>query len=168
VKHEKKIGGQRKRRGYRVSNRVKRDSTRPRLAVFRSHKHIYAQVIDDEAGKTLAAASTLDQQIRGQVTYGGNKVAAEAVGRVIAERALEAGVKQVAFDRREYKYHGRLAALADAARDAGLDLGKKKPKPEKAPEGKKSGAKKKKDSKKEPKKDSKKDSKKGPGSKKKK
>lgn len=161
MKHEKKIGGQRQRRSYRVRNRIKRDSTRPRLSVFRSHKHIYAQVIDDETGKTLAAASTLDQQIRGQLTYGGNIAAAEAVGRVIAERALEAGVKQVAFDRREYKYHGRLAALADAARDAGLDLGKKKPKPEKAPKDKKSGGKKKK---KEPKKGSKK----GPDSKKKK
>ncbi len=164
MKHEKQIGGQRKRRGYRVSNRIKRDSTRPRLAVFRSHKHIYAQIVDDEAGKTLAAASTLDQQIRGQVTYGGNKAAAEAVGKAIAERALEAGVKQVAFDRREYKYHGRLASLADAARDAGLDLGKKKPKPEKAPKDKKSGGKKKK---KDSGKGSKKDSKKKPDSKKK-
>jgi len=157
VKHEKTIGKQRRRRGYRVRNRVKRDSTRPRLSVFRSHKHIYAQVVDDEDGRTLAAASTLDQQIRPQVTYGGNKAAAEAVGKVIAERALEAGVKQVAFDRREYKYHGRVGALADAARDAGLDIGKKQPKPEKAPEKKPSGKKKKK-----------KEAQKGPESKKKK
>jgi large subunit ribosomal protein L18 len=125
VKHEKRINRQRRRRQYRVSNRVKRDSTRPRLAVFRSHQHIYAQVIDDDQGRTLAAASTADKELRGQVAYGGNRAAAELVGKAIAERALASGVRQVAFDRREYKYHGRVAALADAARDAGLDLGAK-------------------------------------------
>ncbi len=155
MKHENKIGRQRRRRGYRVRNRLKRDSTRPRLSVFRSHKHIYAQIVDDEAGRTVVAASTLDRQVRGQLPYGGNKAAAEAVGRVIAERALEAGIKQATFDRREYRYHGRVAILADAARDAGLDLGKKKPKPEKAPKekskGKKPSAKKKKESKEGPK-----------------
>jgi large subunit ribosomal protein L18 len=129
VKHEKTIARQRRRRGWRVRNRIKRDSVRPRLAVFRSCKHIYAQIIDDRQGRTLAAASTLDKEIRDAVGYGGNKLAAQAVGAAIARRALEAGIKQVAFDRREYKYHGRVAAVADAARDAGLDLGAKKVEP---------------------------------------
>jgi large subunit ribosomal protein L18 len=139
VKHEKTIGKQRTRRGWRVRNRIKRDSVRPRLAVFRSCKHIYAQVIDDQEGRVLAAASTLDKDVRAKVGYGGNKQAAQAVGEAIARRALEAGVKQVAFDRREYKYHGRVAALADAARDAGLDLGAKKVEPvvEEKPKAKK-------------------------------
>lgn len=122
MKHEKRINKQRQRRRYRVRNRIKRDAVRPRLSVFRSHKHIYAQVIDDEAGKTLAAASTRDEQIGGQLKSGGNKDAATAVGKAIAERSLAAGVKQVVLDRREYKYHGRVAAIADAAREAGLEL----------------------------------------------
>jgi len=105
-----------------VRNQIRRSSPRPRLSVFRSHKHIYAQVIDDEAGRTLAAASTLDDQLRGELPYGGNKQAAAVVGKAIAERALAAGVKQVAFDRRDYKYHGRVATLAEAAREAGLEL----------------------------------------------
>ena len=79
-------------------------------------------MIDDEQGRTLVSASTADKQLRGEVTYGGNKNAAVAVGKAIAERALEAGIQQVAFDRREYKYHGRVAALADAAREAGLKI----------------------------------------------
>jgi len=134
VKHEKQIGRQRLRRRRRVRNRLHVSLTRPRLSVFRSHKHIYAQVIDDAAGRTLVAASTKDKQLRDQVRYGGNKAAASVVGQAIAQRALEAGIKQVAFDRREYRYHGRLAALADAARDAGLDLGPKKVLPEKPPQ----------------------------------
>ena len=99
---------------------MKRDSTRPRLSVFRSRKHIYVQIVDDENGRTLAAANTRDKQLAGEVNYGGNRDAAAAVGKAIAQRALEAGVKEVALDRREYKYHGRVAALADAAREAGL------------------------------------------------
>ncbi len=130
MKHAKRIGRQRRRRCWRVSNKVKAHSTRPRLAVFRSHKHIYAQIIDDAAGKTLAAASSLEKAFRESIPYGGNKAAAAAVGKAIAERALAAGVRQAAFDRRHYKYHGRVAALADAARDAGLDLGAKPPAPE--------------------------------------
>jgi len=81
---------------------------------------MYAQVIDDEAGRTLAAASSLESELRSGIPYGGNKAAAAAVGTAIAQRALEAGIKEVTFDRREYKYHGRVAALADAAREAGL------------------------------------------------
>lgn len=122
VRHAKRIGRQRRRRAFRVRNRVKHDATRLRLSVFRSHKHMYAQIIDDRAGRTLVALSTLDQQVREQLRYGGNKTAAAEVGKGIARRALEAGIKEVAFDRREYKYHGRIAALADAAREAGLVL----------------------------------------------
>jgi large subunit ribosomal protein L18 len=120
MKHDRLVGKQRFRRGVRVRNRLKRDSTRPRLAVFRSHKNFYAQIIDDAAGRTLVSASTQDKQLRGELKYGGNKTAAIAVGKAIAQRAIEAGIKEVMFDRREYKYHGRVAALADAAREAGL------------------------------------------------
>ena len=134
MKHEKRIGRQRRRRRFRVRNAVKKHSTRPRLSVFRSHKHIYAQIIDDEAGKTLVAASSLDKELRQEVTYGGNAQAADAVGKTLAARALEAGIRQAAFDRREYKYHGRIKALAHAARLAGLDLG-----PEPEPEEPKAG-----------------------------
>ncbi len=120
MKHEKQIGRQRHRRGLRVRNHLKRSATRPRLCVFRSHKNCYAQIIDDQAGRTLAAISTRDQQVQETVRYGGNKNAAVAVGKAIAQKALEAGIKEVVFDRREYKYHGRVAALAAAAREAGL------------------------------------------------
>jgi large subunit ribosomal protein L18 len=120
MKHERQVGRQRYRRSLRVRNRVKRDATRPRLSIFRSHKHIYAQVIDDQSGRTLATASTRDATVREQVRYGGNKAAAAAVGKTVAQRAIDAGVREIVFDRREYKYHGRVAALADAAREAGL------------------------------------------------
>ena len=122
MNHEKTIAKQRLRRRFRVRNRVKSDSRRARLCVFRSHKHVYAQVIDDDTNRTLAAASTVEKDLRGQIRYGGNKAAAEAVGKALAERALAAGIKDVALDRREYQYHGRVAALTDAARKAGLNL----------------------------------------------
>ena len=122
MKREKRIGKQRQRRRFRVRNRIKRDSTRPRLSVFRSRRHVCAQIIDDEARRTLVAASTLESKLRGELPYGGNKAAAAAVGREVAQRALEAGIKEVVLDRSEYKYHGRLAALAEAAREAGLKL----------------------------------------------
>lgn len=120
MKHDRQVGKQRQRRGFRVRNRLKRDTTRPRLCVFRSHQNTYAQIIDDGAGRTLVSASSTDKQLRGELKYGGNKTAAIAVGKAIAQRAIEAGIKEVVFDRREYKYHGRVAALADAAREAGL------------------------------------------------
>ena len=120
MKYEKRINKQKRRRGFHVRNRVKRDSIRPRMSVFRSHKHLYAQIIDDEDGRTLVAASTVDKELRDEIAYGGNKDAAAAVGKALAGRALQAGITAVAFDRREYKYHGRVAALADAAREAGL------------------------------------------------
>lgn len=93
---------------------------RPRLAVFRSPRHIYVQVIDDLAGRTLAAASSLDADLA--VKVGGNADAAVVVGRAVAERAIKAGVGQVVFDRGGYRYHGRIKALADAARAAGLSF----------------------------------------------
>jgi len=90
--------------------------------VQRSLKHIGCQIIDDLAGTTLVSASTRDRELRDQVSYGGNKDAAEIVGKAIAEKAAEAGIKEVRFDRGHSKYHGRVAALADAAREAGLKL----------------------------------------------
>ncbi|MBV9827028.1 MAG: 50S ribosomal protein L18 [Alphaproteobacteria bacterium] len=95
---------------------------RPRLSVFRSSRHIYAQIIDDKAGHTLAAASTLDAGIRGDLKTGADRAAASAVGKLIAERAKAAGIERVVFDRGAYLYHGRVKALADAAREGGLDF----------------------------------------------
>ncbi|MBS0527291.1 MAG: 50S ribosomal protein L18 [Proteobacteria bacterium] len=95
---------------------------RPRLSVFRSGKHIYAQVIDDLKGLTLAAASSLDEGLKARLKTGANKDAATEVGKLIAERALAAGVKAVVFDRGGYQYHGRVAALATAAREGGLSF----------------------------------------------
>ncbi len=95
---------------------------RPRLSVFRSGKHIYAQVIDDGKGATLAAASSLDEGLKGQIKTGADKAAAAAVGKLIAERAIAAGVKEVIFDRGGYMYHGRVEALANAAREGGLSF----------------------------------------------
>jgi large subunit ribosomal protein L18 len=110
------------RRQRRVRNRLFGTSERPRLAVFRSSKHIYAQMINDQAGTTLVSASSLDPEVKGQVSYGGNKAAAAVVGRVVAERAKKAGIDKICFDRRSYKYHGRVAALAQAAREVGLQF----------------------------------------------
>ena len=95
---------------------------RPRLSVFRSDKHISAQIIDDYAGKTLVAASTLQKDVRGDMANGGNLKAAEVVGQIIAERAKAAGITAVAFDRSGRRYHGRIKALADAARKGGLQF----------------------------------------------
>jgi large subunit ribosomal protein L18 len=120
MRHEKEVGLRRGRRAKRNRIAIKRVTTRPRLSVFRSHKNFYVQIIDDQSGKTLAAASTVESELKSQVKYGGNKAAAAVIGKVIAERALASGIKEVAFDRRQYKYHGRVAALADAAREAGL------------------------------------------------
>ncbi len=110
------------RRQRHVRKRLFGTAERPRLAVFRSSKHIYAQVINDETATTLASASTMDSEIKGQHPYGGNKAAAETVGRIVAERAKKAGIDKICFDRRSYKYHGRVQALADAARKAGLQF----------------------------------------------
>ena len=95
---------------------------RPRLSVFRSGKHIYAQVIDDLKGATLAAASSLDEGLKGKIKTGADKAAAAEVGKLIAERAIAAGVKEVVFDRGGYMFHGRVEALANAAREGGLSF----------------------------------------------
>ena len=103
----------------RIRRKLRGTAERPRLAVFRSIAHIYAQLIDDNAGATLVSASTLD---KGGKTYGGNVAAAKAVGKLVAERAREKGIQKVVFDRGGYPYHGRIKALADAARGAGLEF----------------------------------------------
>jgi large subunit ribosomal protein L18 len=97
-----------------------RSAGRPRLSVHRSEKHIYAQVIDDAAGKTLASASTLEKDVKSSLKTGADKAAAAAIGKLVAERAVKAGVKAVVFDRGGYLFHGRVKALADAAREGGL------------------------------------------------
>ena len=104
----------------RIRKNLKGTPERPRLAVFRSLKHIYAQLIDDVAGVTMAAASTRDKELG--VGYGGNVDAAKKVGKLLAERAVKAGHKAVVFDRGGHQYHGRVKALADAAREAGLEF----------------------------------------------
>ena len=122
VKHEKQIGrAAAAAQVIGVSNRVKRDSTRPRLSVFRSSKHMYAQIIDDISGRTLAPpARSMTSSCASPAT--GNKDGRRGRGQGLAQRALQRAIKQVAFDRRSYKYHGRVAALADAAREAGLEF----------------------------------------------
>ena len=111
------------RRTKRVRFRIAQVSGgRPRLSVFRSGKHIYAQVIDDRKGATLASASSLDEDVKGKLKTGADKSAATEVGKLIAQRALAAGVKEVVFDRGGYMYHGRVAALATAAREGGLSF----------------------------------------------
>ncbi|MCC6485487.1 MAG: 50S ribosomal protein L18 [Armatimonadetes bacterium] len=110
----------RERRHRRVRKKVSGDAMRPRLSVFRSLNHIYAQVIDDSAAVTLASASTVEKDLR--TADGGNIAAARAVGKRIAERAKEAGITAVRFDRGGFKYHGRIENLADAAREAGLQF----------------------------------------------
>lgn len=110
-------------RTLRVRSRLRRKSSeRPRLSVFRSGKHIYAQVIDDRQGVTVAAASSIEKDLKGQLKTGADKAAAAAVGKLVAERAAEKGVKEVVFDRGGYLYHGRVKALADAAREGGLSF----------------------------------------------
>jgi large subunit ribosomal protein L18 len=111
----------RSRRHHRVRKKVTGTAERPRLAVFRSNKHISAQVIDDRSGRTLASASTAEKDLR-QTGTTSNKAAASTVGRLVAERAKVAGVNRVVFDRGGFLYHGRVAAVADAAREAGLEF----------------------------------------------
>jgi large subunit ribosomal protein L18 len=112
----------RERRRRHVRKKVFGTPERPRLNVFRSLNHIYAQVIDDTQGHTLASASTVDAEIQDQMTDKTKTEQAQVVGRVLGERALEKGIKQVVFDRAGYKFHGRVKTLAEAAREAGLDF----------------------------------------------
>ncbi|MGE0392569.1 MAG: 50S ribosomal protein L18 [Vicinamibacterales bacterium] len=115
----------RQRIKYRIRARVQGTEARPRLTVFRSVTHIYAQVVDDSTGSTIAAASTVEPSVRGAMgaeAKGGNVAGAKLIGKTIAERLLEKGVRQVVFDRNGFLYHGRVKAVADAAREAGLEF----------------------------------------------
>ncbi|SHH26821.1 50S ribosomal protein L18 [Desulforamulus hydrothermalis] len=112
----------RAKRRRRVRNKIVGTAARPRLNVFRSLNNIYAQLINDETGVTVVAASTLSPELKGQLKSGGNIEAAKAVGNLIGKKALEKGIKQVVFDRAGYIYHGRVKALAEGAREAGLDF----------------------------------------------
>jgi large subunit ribosomal protein L18 len=111
------------KRATRIRKQIKKVANgRPRLSVHRSSKHIYAQIIDDAQGHTLAAASTLEADLKGSLKTGADSAAAAAVGKLVAERAVKAGVKEVVFDRGAYIYHGRVKALAEAAREGGLSF----------------------------------------------
>ena len=112
----------RRRVHARVRTRISGTAERPRFCVYRSLGHIYAQIIDDRSGRTLASASSLDKETKKNLKGGGNIASAKAIGKHIAERAKAAGVVKVVFDRGGYKYHGRVKALADAAREAGLQF----------------------------------------------
>jgi len=118
----KVVDGQRERRAYRVRKRVRGTTERPRLCVYRSLQNFGCQVIDDVQGKTIVSVSSAEKSLKGQIGYGGNSDAAAKLGKILAERAISAGIKVVSFDRGPYKYHGRVAAFADAAREAGLEF----------------------------------------------
>jgi large subunit ribosomal protein L18 len=117
----KKLTG-RQRRKFRIRNKISGSSDRPRLSVFRSSKHIYAQVVDDETGKTLAAASTLSSDLKGMLKDDTKVDSAKKVGALLAKICIERKVGKVVFDRNGFLYHGRIKALAEAAREAGLDF----------------------------------------------
>jgi large subunit ribosomal protein L18 len=112
----------RTRRHARIRKNVSGTPDKPRLCVYRSLNHIYAQIVDDTAGKTLVAASTLDAKLKEQKGHKGNVAAAKLTGELIGKKAVEAGIKKVVFDRGGYLYHGRVKALATAAREAGLEF----------------------------------------------
>ena len=120
MRKQKTVNKQRWRRTNRVRKKISGTAETPRLSVNRSNKHVYCQLIDDEAGRTIASASTRDKDLAGKVSYGGNCEAAKLVGTAIAEKAKAAGVSEIKFDRGPYKFHGRVAELANAAREAGL------------------------------------------------
>jgi large subunit ribosomal protein L18 len=122
MRQQKLNNARRFRRTNRVRNALRTSADRPRLSVSRSNKHVYCQVIDDATGRTLASASTRDKNLRDQIKVGGNCAAATIVGTAIAQRALAAGVQTVKFDRGRYRFHGRVASLATAARAGGLQF----------------------------------------------
>jgi len=122
VNKQRFIQGQRKRRSNHVRRRVRGDEQRPRLTVFRSNNHIYCQIIDDSVGKTVVSASTREKDLRDALQDTGNRDAAASVGKAIAERAIAAGLKEVCFDRGYFRYNGRVASLATAAREGGLEF----------------------------------------------
>ena len=117
---KERIQKARERRNWRSRRKVFGTPERPRLVVYRSARHIYAQIIDDLAGVTLVSASSAAKPMRSQIKHGGNKEAAKQVGTAIAKQAMDVGIKAISFDRNGYKYHGRVKALADGAREAGL------------------------------------------------
>jgi large subunit ribosomal protein L18 len=119
--YEKVLAAQRLRRKRRVRSRILGTAERPRLSVFRSGKHIYCQLIDDAARRTIAAASSRDRDLRDSLKSKADREAAAKIGTALAQKALQAGITKVRFDRGPYKYHGRLAALADAVRQAGVE-----------------------------------------------
>ena len=110
------------RKHVRVRLKISGTAERPRLSIYRSLRHMYAQIIDDKQGVTLVAASTMDEAIKGNIEFGGNKNAAKNVGALIAKKAIEKGINAVVFDRSGYIYHGRVKELAEAAREAGLNF----------------------------------------------
>lgn len=122
MNRQKETTRKRMRRHRRVRRRVRGTAARPRLSVFRSLANTYVQVIDDTSGRTLVAASTVTPDLRQQIAYGGNVAAAKAVGARIAELARDKGIQRVCFDRGGYRYHGRVKAVAEAAREGGLEL----------------------------------------------
>ncbi|QDU30461.1 50S ribosomal protein L18 [Anatilimnocola aggregata] len=119
---QRTLGGRRVRRSFRVRKKFGHGAERPRLSINRSHKNLAVQIIDDSTGQTLVSASTIDKDLRSEIKYGGNKEAAIKLGKIIAERAIAKGIKEVAFDRGHLRYHGRVASLADAAREGGLSF----------------------------------------------
>jgi large subunit ribosomal protein L18 len=122
MNHQKAKHKRQQRRRFRVRNKIQGTTERPRLSVFRSSKHIYAQLIDDLTGRTLAAASSMMSELHAGMPYGGNVKAAKAVGQKLAEVAKAAGIQKAAFDRGHYRYHGRVKALAEGAREGGLQF----------------------------------------------
>ena len=121
MKAQRRLAKRKQRRSNRIGNRIRRDAHgRLRLSVFKSNRHIYAQIIDDVEGRTLVAASTLDASVAGPGKAASNCESAQSVGKLIGERAKEKGIEEVVFDRGSFRYHGRIAALADAAREQGL------------------------------------------------
>ncbi len=116
-----KVRTDRLRRHKRIRKKIAGSGERPRLAVFRSNKHLYAQLIDDLEGRTIASASTLEEELRGQ-TEGNGTAVAERVGKLVAQRGIEKGVKSVVFDRGGFRFHGKVKALADGAREQGLEF----------------------------------------------
>jgi large subunit ribosomal protein L18 len=122
MKFQKRLAQRRERKRHRVRNRVRGTAERPRLSVFRSSMHIYAQIIDDSTGVTLAAYSSAAKDLRGSVGYGGNVKAASTVGAKLAEVAKAKGVTKVCFDRGHYNFHGRVKALAEAVRAGGIQF----------------------------------------------
>jgi len=122
MNRRKRLDKQRTRRQRHVRKKLAGTADRPRCAVYRSLMHIGVQIIDDDTGRTLVSCSTLDDAMREQLSYGGNKAAAKVVGAALAKRAKAAGIQRVCFDRRRYKFHGRIKELADAAREGGLEF----------------------------------------------